>query len=365
MADVVDRLLFGSKPTQNPVIPSEVLLRLAESGPAIHVPTGLDALDALTGGGPRLGDVVFLLGAPDAGKTAFMIQLADVLSRDYKVGVYCIDEDDEGVVSRLGQRRGWQRRDIEARENFVELASAMPPLLIYDGGWSLEKVCKDMHERGGQILCVDSLQTLKMAVDEKVSRTESISAAITTLRDVARVNRWLVIVTSEMVRGSYSGTGDRTAALAAGKWSGDIEYAAKVLLALRSVEGGDGVIHVECAKNKLGPHGEFHLALDRASQHLTVCEAPEIKPAGQSVSRAERAAEKVRSTVAAKQARADAARAQAESDFERAREVMLAHPKASKRELIALIKGVCLCGNERAHTALVKLTVPRIGPSDG
>jgi hypothetical protein len=76
-----------------------------------------------------------------------------------------------------------------------------------------------------------------------------------------------------MTRSAYSGE-TRTNSLAAGKWSGSIEYAAKVLLALKPIEGEPDLVAVEVAKNKLGPHGEMRLRIDRARQTVTAEAAP-------------------------------------------------------------------------------------------
>src|SRR5678815_1197380 len=57
-------------------------------GPLVHEPTGISALDKLTGGGPVYGSRWYLLGAPDAGKTALLLQIAHVFAlRGICVGI--------------------------------------------------------------------------------------------------------------------------------------------------------------------------------------------------------------------------------------------------------------------------------------
>jgi hypothetical protein len=263
-----------------PTTPAEVVDQLASHGPAIHIPTGLEALDKLTGGGPRLGDLVGILGAPDAAKTLLCVAFADHWVTQACVGMLCVDEDEEGIVTRLAQRRGWKRPEVERRERFGELRAKMPSLYIYDGAWRLEDAIDDLAKRSDDrpvILICDSLQTIAEcstdASDE--TQTHAVTRTLATLRTAARELRWLVVFTSEMVRAAYNGDA-RTSSLAAAKWSGSIEYASKLLLALRPIEGDLDHIEAEIAKNKLGPHGKLRLRLDRAAQKVSVAQdAPE------------------------------------------------------------------------------------------
>jgi hypothetical protein len=265
-------------PPRAPLTPVEVLDRLAAQGPAIHIPTGLAQLDKLTGGGPRLGDLVAVLGAPDVAKTMLCVWLSDEWASRACVGLLAIDEDDEGIVTRLAQRRGWDRPEVERRERFDQLRGCMPSLHIYDGSWSLVAAIEDLAGRSAGrpvILICDSLQTIAEGSSTgDDTQAQAVSRTLAALRTAARDRRWLVVVTSEMVRSAYSGSGERTSTLAAGKWSGSIEYAAKLLLALKPIEGEPDLVKVEIAKNKLGPHGELHLRIDRASQNVTAEEAP-------------------------------------------------------------------------------------------
>jgi hypothetical protein len=207
-------------------------------------------------------------------------------AEERRLGYVSIDEDDEDVTTRLGQRRGFTRDEVERRHRLPELAALMPPVKVYDGRWSLEEVVADCARRAEPtqaetlagilakpvVLLADSLQTLNPQATLK-SEPERIAATLKMLKAAATERGWLVVVTSEMVRSAYSGDAT-TEAIAAGKWSGSIEYNAKLLLALYSVKNESDLVRVVVGKNKMGPRGEFYLKLDRARQMLTPVDAP-------------------------------------------------------------------------------------------
>jgi archaellum biogenesis ATPase FlaH len=256
------------------------VLDAMQAHPIVRVATGIAELDQRTNGGPRLRDLVAILGAPDAGKTTLAAHLADVMSAaGFIVGFIASDEDEESVTTRFAQRRNWSRADVDAREDFRDLREQMPAVHLYDLEWALEDVIEDLAERAANkpaVLIVDSLQTMNVgAAADGMGKADAIPLGLRFLRTAARVRRWLVIFTSEMVRGSYSGNGDRTAALASAKWSGDVEYSAKLMLALRNVDDSPDLLHVEISKSKICAKGEFHLRIDRAHQRLEAAEAPD------------------------------------------------------------------------------------------
>jgi hypothetical protein len=119
------------------------------------------------------------------------------------------------------------------------------------------------------------------------------------LRDVATQHKLIAIATSEMARGAYRSkdSAEQSNDLASAKESGAIEYSARALISLRSVQGEPDLIEVRIPKNKHGPKGEvFHLRLDRASQTLRQVEAPDRQDAAMASN--DRAMEKVKGDAA-------------------------------------------------------------------
>jgi hypothetical protein len=81
----------------------------------------------------------------------------------------------------------------------------------------------------------------------------------------------ITVSTSELGRGAYakSDPDERTANMAGAKWSGAVEYSARILLGIRSAAGEPDVLEVEVSKNKHGPRDEtLYLRIDRRSQTL-------------------------------------------------------------------------------------------------
>jgi hypothetical protein len=274
----------------------DVLRQWTEEGPLVHETTGFATLDDATGGGPVYGTRWYLLGAPDAGKTALIVQWAHVLAElGVCVGLLAIDEEASDLVTRLAQRVGFERRACEARESgaiarMAELLGDLP-IRFYGPGWSIERAAADLGayatERGARAaLFVDSIQTAKceavIATNRELSETQQIGLNVEALRAVSQQHQLITLATSEMSRGAYSAIKkhDRTNPMAAGKWSGAIEYSARVLLSAQECEDDPDVLEVEIPKNKHGrrrrrDRGEaIYLRIDLARQVVTECAKP-------------------------------------------------------------------------------------------
>lgn len=280
-------------PKRAPLTPAEILDRMREHGPSVHVATGIEAFDKLTGGGPCLGDLVIMMGAPDGWKTSKLVQLADTFNAaGLCVAMKTDDEDDEQIVTRFAQRRKWKRAEVEQRIDFAGLRDLMPPILIYDQEWTLEVAITDFAARAkdrAAAFLIDSTQTVTLSSPIALKgERERVAEVVRYSRAAARAHRMLVVLTSEMTRATYSGAeSERTDPLAAGKWSSNIEYHAKILLSLQSVKGEADIIDVYIAKNKRGPSRvHFYLRGDRSLQTLVETEAP-AKPDARAEKKAE------------------------------------------------------------------------------
>lgn len=286
---------------------ASVLDRWSADGPVLHEPTGIALLDELTGGGPVYGTRWYLAGAPDAGKTALVVQIAHQYARrGIAVGLLAVDEDDGDIVTRLAQRGGWSRHHCEVRDPGVlaEMRQAFAglPIHLYDEEWTIEAAAADLasHARDGRaMLGIDSVQTVPCDAELGTELTEvaAVTARVRAIRAVASRHRLIAIATSEQVRASYAprDASQRTSALASGKWSGAIEYSARVLLALSSLPGESDLVAAEIAKNKHGPRtrddgepGHVYLRLDRRSQTLTAASYDPPPPTDGSDARAVR-----------------------------------------------------------------------------
>jgi DnaB-like helicase C terminal domain len=304
-------------PHLKPTTPREVLQRWKTSGPLVHEQTGFAVLDERTGGGLVHGSRVYVLGSPDAGKTAFVVHLIDAWARKGVIaGLLAVDEEDDDVVTRQVQRlvlppmatdldmdgpfsrERFTRQDCERRVPHVveqmEQAMGDPPIRFYNAEWTIEAAAADLdkfarslntesHRRA--VLLIDSIQTVTcaalMAATREPSPREAINANVKAVRAVASKYGMLVVATSEMNRNAYRDVAAAEEAndMAAGKESGAIEYSGRLLVSLRSVKDDPDLVLVRLPKNKHGPawrrrEDDFYLRIDRATQTLSDAVAP-------------------------------------------------------------------------------------------
>lgn len=285
-------------------------------GPLVHLPTGIESLDDMTGGGLVLGSRVYMLGAPNAGKTALAVQIADTyMAKGIDCALLGVDEEPSDLAMRMMQRRGFTREQVEHRVPAVIAAARAAfgslPLLLFDGSTTIEAAAVALHKRACErhpgvdrppcVLFIDSVQTARCeGEDIEGSLYVSVTKRVAAIRACASRYRMLVVATSEMNRAAYKSkkAEDQVTDMAAGKESGAIEFSARVLLALRSVPGSSDVVELRVAKNK---HGADHrvdqdgifLRVNRAAQ--TLAEAPGFEPVdADSVADAKDAAERNR-----------------------------------------------------------------------
>lgn len=260
-------------------------------GPLVHIPTGIPALDAMTGGGFVLGSRVFCNGAPNAGKTALAIQLADhFLSLGIVVGFLGVDEEASDLAMRFLQRRGFSRQACEQRDPLTLEAARKAferlPVRLFDPSMSIEAAAVALHrfacsrhpgvDRPPCVLFVDSVQTARSEGEsDDDTGYRAVTRRVAAIRAAASRYRMLVFATSEMSRAAYKAkrVEDQVTDMASGKESGAIEFSARVLLALRSVPLDADHVELRVAKNKHGPDHRpeedgIFLRLDRARQTL-------------------------------------------------------------------------------------------------
>jgi KaiC/GvpD/RAD55 family RecA-like ATPase len=261
-------------------------------GPLVRLPTGIKALDDMTGGGLVLGSRVYMVGAPNAGKTALMMQLADVFAmRGIPVGVLGIDEEASDLATRQLQRRGFSRESCERRDPLTleaaRAAFASLPMRLFDPSMAIEEAAVALHrfacerfpgvDRPPCVLFIDSVQVARCMGEKDDENTyRAVTRRVAAIRAAASRYRMLVVATSEMSRAAYKAkrVEDQVTDMASAKESGAIEFSARVLLALRSVPLDSDHVELRVAKNK---HGRDHrpdedgifLRVDRARQTLS------------------------------------------------------------------------------------------------
>lgn len=272
---------------------SLVELLRAEPRSAPQLPTGIATLDRVTSGGIEVGAVHVIAGHPGAGKSSLAIDLAHrfALSAAH-VTILAGDQADEAYVARFGQLEGLPRgfqKMRELREAAVarlgELQIRIVDPIKHPRAFVVETASRSLRRRAGDapgVLVVDSLQRARSRASDGVKDPrQRVDLVLDALRRAARTDGHLVLVTSEVARGSYAARdkASRTDPLAAAKESGGIEYAADLLLALdRTSDGG----HVDAylAKNRFGPDKiSFALEIDTQSTRVTEVDPSDVREA--------------------------------------------------------------------------------------
>jgi hypothetical protein len=226
-----------------------------------------------------------------------MTQVLDTYAgRGIAIGILGVDEDDEGLLTRFLQRRGFHRKQCETRDHAdlgrMQAAVQGLRLRFYDESWTIDAAVADLAafaaEHGTRAaLGVDSLQTVRCDAEKgSTALREQVSLRALTLKVTAKRHGLIIIDTSEMGRAGYRSrdSKEQVNALALGKESGSIEFQTKVQLVLFSVPGQSDLVQMQIAKNKLGPihpsddpDAGIYMRLDRDGQQFT--EVPEYKPA--------------------------------------------------------------------------------------
>jgi hypothetical protein len=303
-AEQIERATVKTPPARTP--PStllDVAKRWRSEGPLVHEPTGIAKLDELTGGGPVYGSRWYVLGAPDAGKTALLVQVADDWQASgIVVGVLAVDEEDGDLTMRFAQRRKFRRDECERRseETMGEMEDAFVGsfgLFMYGPDWTIEAAAADLAERGKSLakegepprrlaLFVDSIQQARCDALEDTganepSPREVVNENVRALRKVAAKYRLIAMATGEMNRNAYRNikSAEEANDMAAAKESGAVEYSARVLVAMRSVKDHGDLVELRMVKNKHGPSwpaaNPFYLNIDRRTMMLASASAPD------------------------------------------------------------------------------------------
>lgn len=259
------------------------LQREATGHAVLGVPTGLAQLDNLLGG---LNDGLYLLaGPPGMGKTTLALQIAAAATREVPVVVVTFEHAPENLTLKLlCARAGVNPRDVQ--RGYADLAqlrsaaAAWEPvaarLAVVEGSSQLTvaqvrtqaRRALRQHQAERCLVVVDYLQLwAKVAEDLRgnFSVRERVDMLGGLLRELALGLRSPVLALASQNRsaGNY-GNGKGTAALDSLKESGDLEYAADVVLFLteaqeRCATPPARAIELTVAKNRHGDTGKLPL----------------------------------------------------------------------------------------------------------
>ncbi len=259
------------------------LQREATGSAVLGVPTGFGQLDNLLGGFTE--GLYLLAGAPGMGKTTLALQLAAAATTDVPVVVVTFEHASANLTLKLlCARAGMNLRDVQRgyadvsklRAAAAAWQSVAERLAVVEGSSQLTvaqvrtqaRRAMRQHQTGRCLVVIDYLQLwAKVAEDLRgnFSVRERVDMLGGLLRELALGLHSPVLALASQNRsaGNY-GTGKGTAALDSLKESGDLEYAADVVLFLteaqeRLATPPARAVELTVAKNRHGDTGKVGL----------------------------------------------------------------------------------------------------------
>jgi len=268
-----------------------------------RVPTGLDALDDLLGGG--IGYGFYILGAlPGIGKTTLMLQMVDELAKQgHYVLYYTLDNTRDELIGKSISRLTYEIAVSEYQDIFLARTSAeflkgkgyskytdLEKKVILDAcksysdfgqriymyeslpniesiGDKIDKMIKHKHKK--PVVVVDYMQMIKM--DPKADDKRNVDIVLCALKDLARKYSIPVFGISSLNRDNYY----NPAKLSGIKSSGEGEYFANFVMILeytgigkesfnfdKAAEANPSRVDLVLLKNKMGAKQKrIHLKL--------------------------------------------------------------------------------------------------------
>ena len=282
--------------------------KAVQSGKCAGIPTGLQRLDALTGGW-RGGQLVVLGGRPAMGKSAVMLHFARAAAvAGVPVCVFSLEMSDEQLAGRMlvggsgVDADAFRTGNVKAAEwGKLEQAgadlSAMPVYLNDRANLSMNSIrsqCKAMHHRGrcGMVI-IDYLQLAGHAShNPNPSREQTVAADSRAAKQLAKELAVPVILLSQLSR-KVEERADKTPQLSDLRESGAIEQDADMVIfidrpavyGVETIEAGEnktistketGILYI--AKNREGATGAICFRHNESLTRITDYDGPDAGP---------------------------------------------------------------------------------------
>ena len=261
--------------------------RLSHQGNISGISTGFTDLDAKTNG-LHPTELIILAARPSMGKTAFVINIAEAVSRLSQRGVllFSLEQSKLEIAERLlcihGKLDGHRVRkgdlDDDERERLIEASQALSelPIFIDDSpGRTMAQIgaiARRLKRRKGLgVIIIDYLQLIEPE-DRKAPREQQIAQIARRLKFLAKELEVPVIALSQLNRGVELRE-DKRPRLADLRESGAIEQDADLVMFLHRPDAYDpedrpGEAEVIIAKHRSGPTGIVNLTWKKESMRF-------------------------------------------------------------------------------------------------
>lgn len=237
-----------------------------------------------------MGDFIVLGGRPSCGKTLLSVQMADVLSQEYRVGYFSLETSPRKLFDRFVTQAvpldfGRVKRHELTEDDMHALAyqnkniSRRQLEIIPAGGYTVDDIRAETLAGRYQVIFVDYLQLVR-ATGKRQNRTEEVGEVSRALHTLAQQHGVTVIALAQLNRQEKGKLcAPRLIDL---RESGQIEQDADVVLMLSLIkewdvkeprDSTDRMLQV--VKNKEGEIGHMRLAFDGHAQQLVERMQPE------------------------------------------------------------------------------------------
>jgi len=190
------------------------------------VPTGVDGLDEMLGGGLPRGHVVALLGSFGTGKTTFALQFLMQGLINGEKGIFITLEEDVESILKTADGYGW-----DLRSHVENKAASLIKLEPSDAKVTATRVKSELpgfiKQFGAQRIAIDSISLLSMMFPDEVERRTRLFALCDQIRKTGATTMVTAEVKDDNPRSSRDGL---------------VEYVSDGVISLRLVERTNGEV---------------------------------------------------------------------------------------------------------------------------
>ena len=162
------------------------------SGAVARVPSGIDGLDEMLGGGFPAGHVVLVTGLPGTGKTCFGLQYLLSGAAHGDKGLFLSLEEDQPALEATARQFGWPIEEA-VRSKALTVARLDPRDAKQDLHRIQSELGKEFSQLGVKRIVVDSVSLLNMLSDDEPSRR----ATLFSLASACRAAGATTVLTAE------------------------------------------------------------------------------------------------------------------------------------------------------------------------